>query len=88
MGEVLRLYRAEPLPSILDVPVRDVSHCLELLRRYFNRTNLAEDLDPEAERQLCQLVEKETGVPAVFILGFPLTARPFYTASGGTGGRC
>ena len=50
MGEVLRLYRAEPLPSILDVPVRDFSHCLELPRRYFNRTNLAEDLDPEAER--------------------------------------
>ena len=38
-----------------------------------------DDLDPEAERQLCRLAEKEHGVAAVFVLGFPLVARPFYT---------
>jgi nondiscriminating aspartyl-tRNA synthetase len=44
---------------------------------------LRDDLDPEAERQLCGLAEKEIGVPAVFVLGFPLAARPFYTAPRG-----
>lgn len=38
-----------------------------------------DDLDPEAERQLCALAEKELGMPSVFVLGFPLNARPFYT---------
>jgi len=38
-----------------------------------------------AERQLCRLVEEETGVPAVFVIGFPLTGRPFYTAPRGGG---
>jgi nondiscriminating aspartyl-tRNA synthetase len=28
------------------------------------------------------LAEKECGVPAVFVLGFPLAARPFYTHPG------
>ena len=38
-----------------------------------------DDLDPEGERQLCALAEKELGLPSVFVLGFPLEARPFYT---------
>ena len=41
--------------------------------------DLVDDLDPEAERQLCRLAERENGVAAVFVLGFPLAARPFYT---------
>jgi nondiscriminating aspartyl-tRNA synthetase len=47
---------------------------------------LTDDLDPEGERQLCALVEKETGVPAVFVIGYPLASRPFYTAPRGTEG--
>ncbi len=49
-------------------------------------TDLVDDLDPEAERQLCDLAKEETGFPAVFVLGFPLQARPFYTAPRGTKG--
>jgi nondiscriminating aspartyl-tRNA synthetase len=56
------------------------------VRENFGRTDLTDDLDPEGERQLCQLVAKETGVPAVFVLGFPLPARPFYTAPRGSRG--
>ena len=40
----------------------------------------------EAERQLCQLAEKDTGVASVFVLGFPLSGRPFYTAPRGIAG--
>jgi len=83
---VLRSYREQPLPSMLAVPCWEFAKCLELLKQNFNRSDLTDDLDPEAERQLCQLAEKETGIPAVFVLGFPLSGRPFYTAPRGTAG--
>jgi nondiscriminating aspartyl-tRNA synthetase len=86
LPDVLGACRAEPLPSMLSAPCWEFSDCLELLRTHFNRTGLVDDLDPEAERQLCRLAQRQTGVPAVFVLGFPLRARPFYTAPRGTNG--
>ena len=86
MADTLTAYREEALPSMLAVPCWEFSTCLELLRAHFNRTDLHDDLDPEAERQLCQLAQGETGIPAVFVLGFPLAARPFYTAPRGEHG--
>ena len=86
MSDALAAYRTEPLPSMLSVPCWEFADCLELLRRHCNRTDLRDDLDPEAERQLCRLAEKDTGIPAVFVLGFPLAARPFYTAPRGNEG--
>ena len=74
---LLGRYRSAPLPSMLDVPIWQFADCLERL----GRADLVDDLDPEAERQLCRLAEREHGVPAVFVLGFPLAARPFYTLS-------
>ena len=73
-GALLGRYRSK-LPSMLDVPIWSFSECLERL----GRKDLVDDLDPEAERQLCRLAEEEHGVAAVFVLGFPLVARPFYT---------
>ena len=35
---------------------------------------------------MCQLAEKDTGISAVFVVGFPLSGRPFYTAPRGTEG--
>lgn len=63
------------LPSMRNVPIWTFEECLERLRR----TDLVDDLDPDAERQLCRVAEMECGVPAVFVLGFPLASRPFYT---------
>ena len=85
-GETLRDYRSEPLPSMMAVPCWEFSRCLELLRTRFNRADLIDDLDPESERQLCQIAQQESGVPAVFVIGFPLAARPFYTAPRGGAG--
>jgi nondiscriminating aspartyl-tRNA synthetase len=85
-GDLLGLYREQPLPCMLKVPCWEFESCLKLLKETFNRTDLSDDLDPEAERQLCQLAEKDCGVPAVFVLGFPLSGRPFYTAPRGTSG--
>jgi len=74
------------LPSMLGVPAWSFEECLMRLKLAHGRTVLVDDLDPEAERQLCALAEKENGVPAVFVLGFPLSARPFYTHPGTTEG--
>jgi hypothetical protein len=65
---------------MLEVPCWEFGKCLELLMENFNRTDSTDDLDPEAERQLCQLAVKDTGIAAVFVLGFPLSARPFGAA--------
>jgi nondiscriminating aspartyl-tRNA synthetase len=86
LERILGLYRKQSLPSMLNVPCWEFESCLERLKSEFNRTGLSDDLDPEAERQLCQLAEKDCGVPAVFVLGFPLSARPFYTAPRGASG--
>jgi nondiscriminating aspartyl-tRNA synthetase len=85
-GAVIKKYRTDWLPSMLNTPCWEFDACLEMLRIEFGRSDLTDDLDPEAERQLCERARKETGTPAVFVLGFPLPARPFYTAPRGSGG--
>jgi nondiscriminating aspartyl-tRNA synthetase len=70
------------LPTMLTVPAWEFGEALERLQR----KDLVDDLDPEAERQLCAIAEKETGVPAVFVVGFPLAARPFYSMPRGASG--
>jgi nondiscriminating aspartyl-tRNA synthetase len=85
-GDILQRHGIQSLPSMLDVPTWEFSRCLGLLKEHFGRTDLTDDLDPEGERQLCALAEKETGVSAVFVIGFPLASRPFYTAPRGTDG--
>ena len=85
-GQTIDKYRTNALPSMLDVPCWEFHDCLEMLRIDFGRTDLTDDLDPEAERQLCERARKQTGVAAVFVLGFPLAARPFYTAPRGQAG--
>jgi nondiscriminating aspartyl-tRNA synthetase len=85
-GEVIKRYRGQLLPSMLGVPCWEFAACLEILRTEFERTDLKDDLDPEAERQLCEQARRENGIPAVFVLGFPLASRPFYTAPRGSHG--
>jgi nondiscriminating aspartyl-tRNA synthetase len=70
------------LPSLAHAPVWSFREALEKLRAAHGRSDLTDDLDGEAERQLCALAEKEFGVPAVFVLGYPLSSRPFYTHPG------
>ncbi len=78
-GATLAKFRNGPLPSMLDVPIWTFDECLERLHQDAGRRDLTDDLDPDAERQLCRMAEEAAGVPALFVLGFPLSARPFYT---------
>jgi len=85
--DILKAYGQEPLPSMLNVPLWEFDKCLQLLGEKFGRNDLIDDLDPEGERQLCKLAEEETGVPAVFVIGYPLDSRPFYTSPRGSAGK-
>jgi nondiscriminating aspartyl-tRNA synthetase len=85
-ADLLKPFQGKPLPSLEKAPVWEFSECLERLAKAHRRTDLVDDLDPEGERQVCALAEKETGVPAAFVVGFPLASRPFYTHPRGTAG--
>lgn len=82
----LEAFGQTTLPSMEKAPIWEFADCLERLRFKAGRNDLIDDLDGEAERTLCKMAAEETGVPAVFVLGFPLGARPFYTAPRGTAG--
>jgi nondiscriminating aspartyl-tRNA synthetase len=73
------------LPSLAGVPTWEFQECVERLRIAHGRADVVADLDPLAERQLCTLAEKECGVAAAFVTGFPLEGRPFYTHPGPDG---
>ncbi|MFA6304833.1 MAG: aspartate--tRNA(Asn) ligase [Patescibacteria group bacterium] len=38
----------------------------------------ADDLSPEEERGICEIIKKETGSDFVFITDYPISVRPFY----------
>ncbi len=85
-GHALKRRGLAPLPSMLNVPCWEFSECLERLRKKHGRSDLVDDLDPEGERQLCAIAKEEAGIDSVFVVGFPLAARPFYTHPRGTSG--
>jgi nondiscriminating aspartyl-tRNA synthetase len=85
-GEHLAHIGCPPLPQLDAVPVWEFEQCLELLRAEYGDHQLTNDLDPEAERRLCAIAERQFGVPAAFIIGFPLASRPFYSAARGESG--
>ncbi len=75
------------LPSLEKAPVWSFDECCERLKARHGRVDLDDDLDPEAERQLCAMANDEHGVQAVFVHGFPMTKRPFYTKTTADGTR-
>jgi nondiscriminating aspartyl-tRNA synthetase len=85
-ADLLKPFGGKAPPSIEKAPTWEFAECADRLRRAHGRTDVADDLDPEGERQITALAQKEAGVPAVFVIGFPLDKRPFYTHPRGAGG--
>jgi nondiscriminating aspartyl-tRNA synthetase len=88
-SEVLQRFGIGPLPSMEKAPIWEFGECLERLKLAFGNEaieGLSEDLNGEAEKRLCELAMREFSCPAVYVVGFPLRSRPFYTAPRGTSG--
>ena len=52
------------LPSLERAPIWTFQESLDRLQRKHGRMDLQDDLDPDAERKLCELAERECGVAA------------------------
>jgi nondiscriminating aspartyl-tRNA synthetase len=85
-ADLLKPFGGKAPPSLEKAPTWEFSEVVERLRKKHRREDLVDDLDPEGERQISAIAEKETGCPAVFVVGFPLAKRPFYTAPRGDQG--
>lgn len=75
---VARTGAVAPAPeAIASIPRVDHAEAREISARRSGKRVL--DINPDAERVLCDWAAEEHGVPAVFVTGFPRRKRPFYT---------
>ncbi len=78
-AEELKLLDAR-LPEISSIPYLHFRDALEVLKRDYHRdVSNMHDLDPEAERQLCDYAQKVHNSEFIFITHYPRRTRPFYT---------
>ena len=63
------------LPHIPRIPLMEAR---ELVNREYGHVVGGKDLDPEAERLLCQYYAEQHGTDFVFVTRYPRAARPFY----------
>ena len=63
------------LPHIPRIPLMEAR---ELVNREYGHVVGGKDLDPEAERLLCQYYAETHGTDFVFVTKYPRAARPFY----------
>ena len=63
------------LPHIPRIPLMEAR---ELVNREYGHVVGGKDLDPEAERLLCQYYTEKHGTDFVFVTKYPRAARPFY----------
>lgn len=68
------------LPSVIDeTPTMSLKEAQEKIYENSERDVRNEkDLNPEDEREICDIVKKETGSDLVFIYGYPTKKKPFY----------
>ncbi|AEJ62518.1 aspartyl-tRNA synthetase [Spirochaeta thermophila DSM 6578] len=77
--EVLRLWDATvPDPErVKDIPRISYDEGKKIASERAGRKIF--EINPEAERLLCEWAHEKAGIEAVFVYGFPRRARPFYT---------
>ncbi len=77
--EHLNLLKVE-LPIMIEkTPTFSLKEVQEKIFEHFNRDVRGEkDLNPQDEREICEIVKKETGSDFVFVYGYPTRKKPFY----------
>ena len=75
----LKLLKAE-LPVMIDkTPTFSLQEAQQKIFENFKHDVRGEkDLNPQDEREICEIVKKETGSDFVFVYGYPTLKKPFY----------
>ena len=77
--EHLKLLKAELPTMIKKTPTFSLREAQQKIFENFGREVREEkDLSPQDEREICEIVKKETGSDFVFIYGYPTRQKPFY----------
>lgn len=83
----LALFKVK-MPQVSTIPQVTLAEACELVGRELTRengtnagshsSNTPVDLDPEGERVLCEIIERERGSEFVYVTQYPKQVRPFY----------
>ncbi len=68
------------VPVIGEIPQMTIEEAIKLLTKHYNwhREPGSDDLDPEAERLLCEHFLKTEGTDLLYVTSYPRQVRPFY----------
>jgi nondiscriminating aspartyl-tRNA synthetase len=75
---VLQAYDRDIVVPTLPFPKISLKDAKTLLAKHNISSEKADDLSPEEERTLSELIKKEHGHEFVFVTEYPVSARPFY----------
>lgn len=68
------------VPQFTELPQIELEDAIFIVKNEFGYTcTKTGDLDPEAERLICNYAEQKYGVEIVYITKYPVKKRPFYT---------
>ncbi len=78
-SEHLKLLKTD-FPVMIDkTPTLSLTEAQQKIFENFNRDVRGEkDMNPQDEREICEIIKKETGSDFVFIYGYPTRKKPFY----------
>ncbi|MFZ1600107.1 aspartate--tRNA(Asn) ligase [Candidatus Saccharibacteria bacterium] len=75
---ILKSYGREIVVPTIPFPQVTMKQAKELLAPFKIDSDKVDDLNPEEERKLSELIKEQHGHEFVFVTEYPVTARPFY----------
>ena len=75
---ILKAYNREIVVPTIPFPQVTMKQAKELLAPFSIESDKVDDLNPEEERKLSELIKSQHGHEFVFVTEYPITARPFY----------
>lgn len=75
---VLKAYNREIVVPTIPFPQVTMKQAKELLAPFKIESDKVDDLNPEEERKLSELIKEQHGHEFVFVTEYPVSARPFY----------